>query len=62
MAKYNLWHMAGLDIFLESLNDQEFKKYTTNLAPQSNASPLISWRDTADFFCTKRAFKFAGKR
>lgn len=50
MAKYNLWHMVGLDIFLQSLNDQELKKYTTKLAPQPYSSPLKSWGVSSDFF------------
>lgn len=50
MAKYNLWHMAGLDIFLQSLNDHELKNYTTKLAPKPYLSPLKSWEVSSDFF------------
>ncbi|AFL82438.1 PAS domain S-box [Aequorivita sublithincola DSM 14238] len=50
MANYNLWNMKGLDIFLQSLNETERKKYIAGIQPKSCISPLMSWGISSEFF------------
>lgn len=50
MAKYNLWNMAGLDIFLQSLNEKDLEKYKEVIEPTAPISPLKSWGFPTDFY------------
>ncbi|CAM3495256.1 PAS domain-containing protein [Aequorivita lipolytica] len=50
MANYNLWDMAGLDVFLQSLSEQQREKYFNIIEPQTYLSPLKSWGLSAEFF------------
>lgn len=53
MAKYNLWYMAGLDVFLQSLQSKKAKQVLNEIKPAPYVSPLQSWGVTTDFFTPK---------
>lgn len=42
--------MTGLDIFLQSLNETELKKYNAEIVKQNYLSPLKSWGISSGFF------------
>lgn len=42
--------MAGLDIFLQSLDELDRKKYIKEIEPKQYVSPLKSWGLSAEFF------------
>lgn len=50
MANYNLWDMAGLDVFLQSLNEADRRKYVEEIQPQQYVFPLKSFGLSAAFF------------
>lgn len=50
MGNYNLWDMAGLDVFLQSLDEADRKKYIKEIRPQHYVSPLKSWGLSSTFF------------
>lgn len=50
MGNYNLWEMSGLDVFLQSLNEVDRKKYTQKIQPSQYLSPLKSWGLSSEFF------------
>jgi len=49
--------MAGLDIFLQSLNEKDLKKYTKLIVPKPNVSPLISLGVPSEFFAPRVPLK-----
>lgn len=53
MGNYNLWNMAGLDVFLQSLNEAQLKCYSKEIVPQTYISPLKSWGISSEFFAAK---------
>ena len=61
MAKNNLWDMAGLDIFLQSLNEKELKKYAKGIVQQPNLSPLKGVGISAEFFAPRVPLKLKEK-
>ncbi|WP_026449680.1 PAS domain-containing protein [Aequorivita capsosiphonis] len=50
MGNYNLWNMTGLDVFLQSLNEADRKKYKKEIQPHQDIFPLKSWGLSSDFF------------
>lgn len=50
MANRDLWNMVGLDIFVQSLNEVDRKKYIEEIHPKHFLSPLKSWGLSAEFF------------
>lgn len=53
MANYNLWDMAGLDIFLQSLSDEERIIYSKEIEQKRYLSPLKSWEFSSEFYKPK---------
>lgn len=50
MANHNLWEMTGLDVFLQSLNKADRRKYVYKIQPHEYISPLKSWGLSSTFF------------
>lgn len=50
MTKSNLWNMTGLDVFFQSLNETDRKKYLEGIENQHYLSPLKSWGLSSTFF------------
>lgn len=53
MANTNLWEMTGLDIFLQSLDEKEYKAYQKQIEPKPYLSPIQSWGLSKDFFASE---------